>query len=207
MAALFRYVPNTDVRWGHAWMGGFFVSTGLEIAKKALAIYLARVPTYSVVYGAFATVPILLVWIYVTWVIVLLGAALTAYLPSLIAGGSRRSFAQGWQFQLALEVLHRLEAAQACDARGLALEQLCSALDVDPLRLEPVLEELVQLDWIGQLGESGGRSGSARFVLLVNPAHTLLAPLAQRLLLGHNPVTRKIWETSRLPAITLRDVL
>jgi membrane protein len=99
MAAMFRYVPNTHVRWGHAWMGGLFVSGGMEVAKKLLALYLSKVPTYSVVYGAFATVPILLVWIYVAWVIVLLGAALTAYVPSLLAGlprGARLAVSVGF---------------------------------------------------------------------------------------------------------------
>ncbi|WP_243855573.1 YihY family inner membrane protein, partial [Aquabacterium sp. A08] len=89
-AALYRYVPNAQVRWGHALAGGLFVSLALESAKKLLAWYLASVPTYSVVYGTFATLPILLIWLYLAWVIVLLGAVVTAYLPSLLAGIARR---------------------------------------------------------------------------------------------------------------------
>ena len=118
MAAMFRFVPNTHVRWGHAWMGGLFVSAGMELAKRGLALYLSSVPTYSVVYGAFATLPILLIWIYVVWVIVLLGAALTAYLPSLLAGGTQRRLEHGWQFQLSLEALQQLERAQVARRQG-----------------------------------------------------------------------------------------
>ena len=65
-----------------------FAAIGIELAKRLLAWYLGMVPTYSVVYGAFATVPILLVWIYVAWLVVLLGAVIAAYLPSLLAGGA-----------------------------------------------------------------------------------------------------------------------
>lgn len=105
MAALYHYVPNTPVKWRHAWAGGLFVAVCIELAKKVLAIYLGKVPTYSVVYGTFATLPILLVWIYVAWVIVLLGAVVAAYLPSLLAGVARRGTVPGWTFQLAVEVL------------------------------------------------------------------------------------------------------
>jgi membrane protein len=207
MAALFRYVPYTHVRWGHAWMGGFFVSTGLELAKKALALYLARVPTYSVVYGAFATVPILLVWIYVTWVIVLLGAALTAYLPSLLAGGTLRRLPHGWRFQLSLEAVQQLERARGSHAKGLTLEQLCSAMHVDPLRLEPLLRTLIGLDWIALLQDVAAPSGAARYVLLVEPDRTLLEPLVSAWLVERTPQTEKIWQIGRWPSVTLRDVL
>ena len=88
---------------------GLFVSVGFEAAKKLLVIYLANVPTYSVLYGAFATLPIMLIWIYVGWVIVLLGAVIAAYLPSLLSGVQRRVRAHGWQFLLAIEVLQQLE--------------------------------------------------------------------------------------------------
>ena len=207
MAAMFRYVPNTHVRWGHAWIGGLFVSAGMEVAKKVLALYLSKVPTYSVVYGAFATVPILLIWIYVAWVIVLLGAALTAYIPSLLAGVPRRRSVLGWQFHLALEVLQQLDAVRQQANKGLTHSQLCAQLRVDALRLEPVLEALTALDWIGQLVDSTQEGEDARFILLTDPQTTLLEPLMQKLLLPPSETTEKLWKSGRWPTSTLREVL
>ncbi len=207
MAAMFHYVPNTLVRWGHAWMGGLFVSGGMEVAKRGLALYLSKVPTYSVVYGAFATVPILLVWIYVAWVIVLLGAALTAYVPSLIAGLPRRRSGHGWQFQLALEVLQQLDRARSGQDKGLTMGQMCGVLQADSQRLEPVLESLVALDWIGQLQEATDTSMEARFVLLTDPQQTALEPLMRALLLPRTAVTEKMYESGRWTASSLREVL
>lgn len=207
MAAMFRYVPNTHVRWGHAWIGGVFVSAGMEVAKKVLALYLSKVPTYSVVYGAFATVPILLIWIYVAWVIVLLGAALTAYIPSLLAGVPRSRSVLGWQFHLALEVLQQLDAVRLQANKGLTHSQLCAELRIDLLRLEPVLEALTALDWIGQLTETTQNGEEARFILLTDPQTTLLEPLIQKLLLPPSETTTKLWKNGRWPTTTLREVL
>ena len=207
MATMFRYVPNTHVRWGHAWMGGLFVSTGMELAKKALAMYLSQVPTYSVVYGAFATVPILLIWIYVAWVIVLLGAALTAYVPSLIAGIHRPRSGPGWQFQLALDVLRQLDASRLQQDKGLTPSQLCTSLRVDALRLEPVLEALTELDWIGQLAEVCQDNEEARFLLLANPDQTRLEPLLQKLLLPPPEQGKNLYQIAHWPSISLRQAL
>ena len=149
MAALYRFVPNTQVRWTHALVGGFFTAGALEIAKGVLAWYLGKVPTYSLVYGTFATVPILLVWFYVAWVIVLLGAVVAAYLPSLLSGIARRGNYPGWRFQLALESLAQLQAVRETPARGLSLEALAQALRVDPLHLEDPIGAMVALDWLG----------------------------------------------------------
>ncbi|HEY1102480.1 MAG TPA: YhjD/YihY/BrkB family envelope integrity protein [Burkholderiaceae bacterium] len=205
-AALYRYVPNTYVKWNHAWAGGLFVSTGIELAKKLLAVYLSSVPTYSAVYGTFATLPILLVWIYLAWVIVLLGAVIAAYLPILMAGVVRRGTSHGWQFQLAVEVLQQLHRAQGTAARGLNLTQLVQALQVDALQLEPVLETLAALDWIQQLSELQ-TTDDARYVLLANPDTTPLAPLAERLLLQPAASIENVWKNSRWPALLLRDAL
>lgn len=206
MAALYHYVPNTRVRWGHAWVGGVFVSAGFELAKRLLVLYLGKVPTYSVLYGAFATVPILLIWIYVGWVIVLLGAVIAAYLPSLLAGVPRRARAHGWQFLLALESLQQLERAQGSDDKGLSLPQLAAALQVDALQLEPVLETLLALDWVGVLQEDRV-DDSARCVLLANPSTVPLEPLLHRLLLARELSTENLWKNGRWPLLKLRDAL
>ena len=207
MAAMFRFVPNTHVRWGHAWIGGVFVSAGMELAKRGLVLYVSSVPTYSAVYGAFATLPILLVWIYVVWVIVLLGAALTAYLPSLLAGGTLRRLPHGWRFQFSLEVVQQLERARAGGAKGLTLDQLCRVMHVDPLRLEPLMRTLASFDWVGQLQEVLQPGDEARYVLLVNPDTTPLEPLLSAWLVERAPQTEKIWQIGHWPSVTLREVL
>ncbi len=206
MAAMYHYVPNTQVKWGHAWAGGIFVSAGIEVAKKVLAIYLSLIPTYSVLYGAFATVPILLVWIYVAWVIVLLGAVIAAYLPSLMMGVVRRGGTQGWQFQLALEVLQQLHRVRATTDKGLGVSRLAQALQVDALQLAPVLETLAALDWVQQLSEEH-QVEEARYVLLADPDTTLLAPLMQQLLLERGASMGNLWENGRFSSLMLREAL
>jgi membrane protein len=206
MAALYRYVPNTYVKWSHAWAGGVFVAAGIELSKKVLALYLDAVPTYSLVYGAFATVPILLVWIYVSWVVVLMGAVIAAYLPSLLAGVARRGSAHGWLFQLAIEVLQQLHGARTTMRKGVSASQLAERLQVDVLQLEPVLETLVALDWVGQLNDEEVDAES-RYLLLVDPDATLLAPLMQQLLLDQAPSLDNLWKKTCLPALKLRDAL
>ena len=206
LAALYRFVPNTPVRPAHAWAGGVFAALGIEIAKRLLAWYLGLVPTYSAVYGAFATFPILLVWIYTAWLVVLLGAVIAAYLPSLLAGTRRRSTAHGWQFQLAIEVLQLLDAVRATARHGLSAEELAQAMEVESLQLEPVLETLVQLDWIGRLNEIAD-DHATRYVLLADAQSTALEPLMRHLLLPASEATRKMWESGRLSTLYLKDVL
>ncbi|CAN5144817.1 YihY family inner membrane protein [soil metagenome] len=206
MAALYRYVPNTYVKWPHALAGGLFVAAGLEIGKKVLGIYLTAVPTYSLVYGAFAALPILLVWIYVSWIIVLMGAVITAYLPSLLVGVARRGSAHGWHFQLAIEVLQHLNEVRGTARMGMSASQLGQLLEIDGLQLEPVLETLVELDWIGQLNEAEGRAES-RYLLLVDPDTTPLAPLMQELLLDRAPSVNNLWEKAHWRMLHLCDAL
>ena len=205
MAALYRYVPNTPVRRSHAWAGAVFATTGIELARRLLAWYIAKVPAYSLVYGAFATVPILLVWIYVAWVVVLLGAVVAAYLPSLLAGTRRRS-GHGWQFQVALEVLRELERARVSARRGLSAPQLARMLEVETVQLEPVLETLVDLDWVGRVNEVEDEENT-RYVLLADVRSTALEPLIRHLLLPYTEATATLWKSGQLSAVYLKDVV
>ena len=197
-SALYRYVPYTQVRWSHALVGGVWVALAFELARKVLAYYVGKMPTYSVIYGAFATVPILLSWIYLVWVIVLVGAVLVANLPRLMSGQLRDDRSVGWRFQLALEVLQRLHQARHTPLHGVSLLQLCEELRLDPLQLEAVLATLIDLDWIARLSEAerqGHRARQvARYVLLVDPQQTPLFPLMARLLLAPSEVSQGVWQ-------------
>lgn len=206
MTGLFRYVPNTPVAWAHALSGGIFVAVGVEVAKRLLAVYLKLVPTYSAVYGTFATVPILLVWIYVVWVLVLLGAVIAAYLPSLLAGVARRGGTPGWLFQLAIEVLGLLQRARAQPPGALTAAQLARALRVELLQLEPVLDALKDLHWLGQLSEPD-EHGATRYVLLADPAQTPLAPLMDRLLLAGGDTLLALRRATGWESLMLADAL
>ena len=205
MAALYRYVPNTYVKWSHAWAGGIFVAAGIALAKKVLSVYLSQVPTYSLIYGAFATLPILLVWIYVAWIIVLMGAVIAAYLPSLMAGVARRGGGHGWQFQLALEVVQQLHRQRDTARRGCGASALARALQVDVLQLEPALEALEALHWIGQLLGEGDEE--SRYILLADPDQTPLEPLMQQLLLDKTVSTLPLWTRANWDALNLRQIL
>ena len=118
LAGLYRFAPNTYVRWTHAWAGGVFAAVGFELAKRGLAWYVSLVPTYSVIYGAFATLPIFLLWIYLSWVVVLLGAVIAAYAPSLSMRVARVPDTPGYRFALAVALLRELTRVRGAGQQG-----------------------------------------------------------------------------------------
>ena len=77
-AFLFRVVPNRLVPIRHAFVGGAFSALAFEVMSRSFAIYITHFPTYKLVYGAFASFPIFLLWVYLSWVVVLVGAVITA---------------------------------------------------------------------------------------------------------------------------------
>lgn len=206
LTLLYRFVPNTPVRWKHALAGAVFVAVCMALAKWGLGLYLSRIPTYSLIYGAFAALPILLLWIYLSWLIVLFGAVVAAYLPSLLTGVARRGGGPGWEFQLATEVLQSLARVRDTPTRGLTLPQLAHWLKVDTLQLSPVIGALRELDWVGQLGTET-ENEEPRHVLLFDPAHQPLRPLVERLLLKPDKTLSGWWENDLLAGMTVADIL
>lgn len=73
---LFHFVPKTHVPLKNAWIGGLFTAACFELAKWIFTQFVSQSPSYQVVYGAFAAVPLFLLWIYISWNILLLGATL-----------------------------------------------------------------------------------------------------------------------------------
>ena len=80
-ALLFRLVPNRYVPRMHALIGGIVAAVLFETMNRVFGYYIAHFPAYKLVYGAFASVPIFLMWIYLSWLMVLLGAVVAAALP------------------------------------------------------------------------------------------------------------------------------
>ena len=79
---IYATVPNASVPLKHALLGGIFTAVLFEVAKAIFGLYVSFFPGYQLIYGAFATVPLFLLWLYLSWLIVLFGAELVCNLSA-----------------------------------------------------------------------------------------------------------------------------
>jgi membrane protein len=87
---VYAFVPARPVPYRVALVGAVLAALAFEIAKRGFAFYITHVHTYQIIYGALAALPLFLVWIYVSWMIVLVGAAITATLAERANGRGRK---------------------------------------------------------------------------------------------------------------------
>ena len=81
LTLLYCLIPNCTVRWRDGAFGAVIATVAIEILKVGFSIYIGASSFYSTVYGALAIIPIFLLWMYISWMAVLLGAVVAAALP------------------------------------------------------------------------------------------------------------------------------
>lgn len=175
--ALFVFVPNCKVLWRDAFLGGLATAIVLTVMKEGFAWYLTRFPSYTIIYGAFATLPIFLLWIYLSWLVVLFGATLASLLPALRLRRWRLQRHTGEQTVTALATLHLLWQARDAGAPGCSPAELEARLGTRPDLLHDILDTLRELGYLVQA------SDGEQWVLACDPERTTLGPLVDRLLI------------------------
>ena len=150
-AMLYIALPNRRVRVRDALAGGFVSAAAFEATKHGFALYITHFPAYRLVYGAFAAFPIFLIWIYVSWVVVLFGAAAAAVLPEWRERTFDLESGPGGRFLGALQVLRVL-----WETRGAAVRErrLHGAVKLPIDQIEAILDAMRNAGWVGR-----GRGG------------------------------------------------
>ncbi len=183
--SLYIVVPNKVVEWRDALAGGLLAALAFEVVKRLFAIFILKVPTYTVVYGAVAAFPIFLVWIYLGWLITLGGAVVAAALPIV-------KYERWWHVpqpgsafvdaMALLQVLHdarRSPNTAVVDARMMR-ERTRLGFDES----EILLQQMLEAGWVGRIKSEAPRrmqfgkritDGLDSWVLLSNPRYLTLA--------------------------------
>ena len=150
LTALYAVVPNCQVPFRHALIGGVFAATTFTVARMVFTAVMAE-SSYALVYGAFAAVPLFLLWIYVTWIIVLAGAVLAHSLSAF----QTTEQAQTPPLMKALDILYLFWRAQQ-QGRGIAEleiirpnEVLKDGIDADSWRR--IRDALINAQWLKRL--------------------------------------------------------
>jgi membrane protein len=153
-ALLYRLVPNRQVSVLDAVLGGILAAMAFEGMKLGFGEFVQRFSNYKLVYGAFASVPIFLVWIYASWVVVVFAAVITAVLPYWRTGGVKNPGGAGSEFVDALEILMMLARAHR-EGEVKNLEQMRMVVKLPWEEMEAILERLVGAGWVAKLQGNG----------------------------------------------------
>jgi membrane protein len=211
-AALYVFVPDRRVSWRDALIGGFIAAILAEAVKATFGVFVSRGVIRSV-YGAFAVLPLFLVWVYVSWYVLLFGAAIAATLPRLRATRFSDESRAGNAFVTAIALLKVLFDAKAGGRPALPVSELAHTVRTPPEEAEILLESLERLGYVRRTANSlGGRPGEQDWVLVCDTKAATLAPVFDRFAidsantllavptLGLGPVRRRWSEADWLEA-------
>jgi membrane protein len=151
---LYLTVPNRYVPRKHALVGGVVAALLFELMKRGFAHYIALFPSYKLVYGAFASFPIFLLWLYLSWLVIVLGAEIAAALSYWRGAAWRLDASAEGRFHAALRALKVLYHAQRTGV-PVALDALRKAAPIGLDRLEDLLERMARNQLVQRVGGRG----------------------------------------------------
>lgn len=191
-ATLFVIVPNTRVAPRDALIGGLLVAMLLEMMKFGFAYYVSQISTYTTIYGAFAALPVFLIWIYLSWLSVLFGAIVSANLPYFRHVRARGATQPGDHLRDALSTLNLLDQSRTQKIPGQSTSQIAQALQLTEEQTEALLGELQTLGWIA----AAQVRQREHWVIVCDPNSTSLTPLLKRAF-----INRRILSLDTHPAL------
>lgn len=150
---LFSVVPNRYVPIRHALIGGVIAAIAFESMNLAFAYYITHFPTYKLVYGAFASLPIFLLWIYLSWLMLLFGAIISASIPHWRSEHSIKND-QATQLYFALHMLKLMDEGLKTGETQV-LHGLSRQLRIGYEEVEHILQRLSDAKVVGKLSEQG----------------------------------------------------
>lgn len=150
---LFRVVPNRFVPIRHAIIGGLIAALAFEGMNRGFAFYISHFPTYKLVYGAFASVPIFLMWVYLSWITVLFGAIITASLSHWRSTHSLR-LDQAAKLYYAVSILKLMHKGLG-KGEIQTLQGLSRQLHIGYDDVERLLDKLTEARIVGKLSGLG----------------------------------------------------
>jgi membrane protein len=153
-AAIFRVVPHRTVKWRHAAAGAVLSVLLFELVKWGIGLYIGSFGSYQKIYGPLAFVPVFLLWTYLGWVSILLGASFASSMSAFRYQPAAMRLPEGFEVYGLLRLLGRF-AEQRRSGRGLHTDEI---LLQEPLLTDALVQELLaQLCGIGVVAraESG----------------------------------------------------
>ncbi|WP_455244391.1 YhjD/YihY/BrkB family envelope integrity protein [Petrachloros mirabilis] len=157
----YKLIPYTQVRFGSAMMGGITAAFLWGIAGEAFAKFVAASAKYSAIYSSFAVLILFLLWLYVGWMIVLIGAQFSFFHQHPTAYLSRLLWEQGtsaFRERLTLRILLVLAQRYLKGARPLNHSELAIELNLPESLVGEQIEHLVERGLIGVLSDPEGLS-------------------------------------------------